>query len=290
MQQIDFTKNGGFPTTQNTFNFLQDSYRQPLLALANLLGNKVIVEGVNVGGNSVSGGWIVYNGELIKFTACANNAYVKISESLLSVEFEDGLTKAVYKVKTAICDAVSGDFAFADLVRLESYKELQTKLNNHIENAWRTGDVKEVHCTVAYYQANFDSTGLGINERVGWHYCNGNNGTWDKRDKTSICWDNRTIDPNNNYWDLLYNQLGLTVGEKKHQLTQAQLPSVEWEIKAKIQEGGGGHNGGYSEIDPNATDTNNFTTPTGLVVNVGGNDEKFSIVQPSIISLFIQKI
>lgn len=41
----------------------------------------------------------------------------------------------------------------------------------------QTGDIKEIDVSNAYLAANFDATGLGINERVGWAICNGNNGT-----------------------------------------------------------------------------------------------------------------
>ena len=38
---------------------------------------------------------------------------------------------------------------------------------------WLPGDTKEVVCTKEYLQLNFNSTGLGINERVGWAIMNG---------------------------------------------------------------------------------------------------------------------
>ena len=123
MQKIDFTKNGGFPMTQNALNFLQDGFREPLIAIASLLGDKVIVMGMEEGGSSVAEGWFVYNSELIKFNTCAIGTKVKITETLLSVEFEDGLTKAVYKIKTAVCDASVGEFDYADFVRLDTLKE-----------------------------------------------------------------------------------------------------------------------------------------------------------------------
>ncbi|MCX6210861.1 MAG: hypothetical protein NTZ59_15485 [Bacteroidetes bacterium] len=122
MQKIDLTKNGGLPLTQNLLNFLQDGFREPLIAIASLLGNKVIVMGMDEGSSSVADGWFVYNNELIKFNTCAIGTKVKITETLLSVEFEDGLTKAVYKIKTAVCDA-TGDFDYADFVRLDTLKE-----------------------------------------------------------------------------------------------------------------------------------------------------------------------
>lgn len=75
------------------------------------------------GGSSVAAGWFVYNGELIKFTASSIAAKVKITETLVSVAFEDGLTKAVYKIKTAVCDA-TGDFDYADFFRMDKLKDV----------------------------------------------------------------------------------------------------------------------------------------------------------------------
>lgn len=52
--------------------------------------------------------------------------------------------------------------------------------------AWRTGDIKEVACDAAYIAANFDGTGLGTGERVGWAICNGQNGTVNKEGRVGI--------------------------------------------------------------------------------------------------------
>lgn len=292
MKQIDFSKYGGFPLTQPTLDFLQKSFSEPLLAMAKVLGDKVIIDGINIGATSVSDGWFIYGGEIIKFNACAliNNAKVNITQPLQSVLFQDGLTKAVYKEKQGVLDANVGSFFFNEFVRLEDYLTLQTKVSDLMINTWRVGDVKEVDCTMAYFLTNFDNTGLGINERVGWAYCNGNNGTKDRRDKTSICFDDRTIDPNNGIWDTLYNQLGLTVGSKQFTITQSNLPNINLDIKGNRNEGGGGHNGGYWELDPSSTDDASKISLTGLKVNLGGSSVPINKIPPAIITLNIQKI
>jgi len=55
--------------------------------------------------------------------------------------------------------------------------ELRTVLTALVEGATLTNEVKLVDCSNAYIASNFDGTGLGINERVGWAICNGLNGT-----------------------------------------------------------------------------------------------------------------
>ncbi len=61
--------------------------------------------------------------------------------------------------------------------------EMRTVLTALVNGSILSGDVQLVDCTNAYITANFDGTGLGINERVGWAICNGNNSTrnWNGR-------------------------------------------------------------------------------------------------------------
>lgn len=50
----------------------------------------------------------------------------------------------------------------------------------------RVGDGITLRCDAAYIAANFDSTGLGINERDGWAMRNGQNGTEDWRNRVGV--------------------------------------------------------------------------------------------------------
>lgn len=61
--------------------------------------------------------------------------------------------------------------------------ELRTVLTALVDGATLSNEVKLVDCSNAYIASNFDGTGLGINERVGWAICNGANGTrnWNGR-------------------------------------------------------------------------------------------------------------
>lgn len=280
MKTIDFSKTGGFPFTQNSLDFLQTSYKELFAAIGGWYGNKTIITGMEVGGSSVAEGWFVYNNELIKFNACALATKVDINEVLTSVEFEDGLTKSVYKIKTAVCGA-TGAFDFSELVRLESYKDLQEKINDFITNAWRTYDVKQVDCPDDYITDNFNlTTGLGINERNGWAICDGRNGTRNRGGRVSVGYSVITVDPEDGVWDVLYNTIGATGGEKKHQLTTGELPRFNLTIpQGDSFTGGGGTRVGRGSVSAN-------DSPTSSI----GNDEAHENRQPFMVTLFIQKL
>lgn len=72
-----------------------------------------------------------------------------------------------------------------------------------LANDGYTGDVKEIDVSNAYLTANFDATGLGKNERLGWAICNGNNGTRNRSGRVAM-----------NYDVSNYPTLGATGGSK----------------------------------------------------------------------------
>jgi len=290
MNTIDLTKNGGFPFTQNALNFLQNSYTELFEAIARCYGNKTIVTGMEVGGSSVAEGWLVYNGEFIKFNDCALDTKVNINTTLTSVEFEDGLTKAVYYVKTASCGA-TGAFNFNELQRAVPFNE---SLKTVYDNTWLAGDIKMISCDNGYIATNFDSTGLGRLERLGWAICNGENGTANMRGRVPVGFDSNTINPADNVWDADYNRMGSVGGEKKHQLSEAELA----EHQHDTLEGNIYRKNNFSQDDvptvffsdgnPLSASTTNFTGAfkTG---KTGGN-QAHENRQPFIVTLFIQKL
>ncbi len=110
MKQIDFTKPGGFPLTQNQLGYMQTAYQEVLTALAAIGGNSstpFIVSGMEIsnptaGTYSATSGWLMYNNELIKFNASSvtgasgpSAPYVVITPSATSLTFNDGSTPNV---------------------------------------------------------------------------------------------------------------------------------------------------------------------------------------------------
>jgi len=114
MNKIDLDNIGGFPLEQDTLKFMQDSYDDMFASIAHLLGDKVILSGVQVVGGNVTDGWIVYQGEIIKFQGGALGDDVVIIDTDQSAIFEDGNARQVYKTRIATIGA-PGNFPFSDL-------------------------------------------------------------------------------------------------------------------------------------------------------------------------------
>lgn len=130
-KRIDFTYNGGFPATQYMTNFMQESYRSCFMALANIIGDKVIVQGCDVVGGQVTNGWISVGGELIQFIGgvLPGGASVVINETPASRQFDDGASHDVYFTKTATIGS-PGNFLFSDLKRVSAYRDLFDSFTN----------------------------------------------------------------------------------------------------------------------------------------------------------------
>ena len=61
-------------------------------------------------------------------------------------------------------------------ISASNHRTVEQALLDFAESQWLTGDIKEIDCTDAYIADNFDSNGIGTNERLGWAICNGYNG------------------------------------------------------------------------------------------------------------------
>ncbi len=131
-QRINFTNTGGFPFTQDTLAFMQDSYRTCLAALAELCGDKVIVAGVVVAGGNATPGWIVYNGELIPFLGGAVTTGVVVVETSQSLVFEDNIARPVLFTKVAQFGQPA-TFNFSELARLDTLKTLNQSLADLVD-------------------------------------------------------------------------------------------------------------------------------------------------------------
>lgn len=90
---------------------------------------------------------------------------------------------------------------------------VRTVLNAIADGTAQTGDVKEIDVSNSYLTANFDASGLGTNERLGWAICNGNNGTRNRGGRVSI------------QTNSTYPVLGATGGESSHTLNITEIPS-----------------------------------------------------------------
>lgn len=128
----------------------------------------------------------------------------------------------------------------------------------------QTGDIKEIDVSTAYIAANFDGTGLGTNERLGWAICNGNNGTRNRQGRVAL-----QYDPTN------YPTLGAIGGSK-----DAVLVAHNHQIATSPND-----NLGYvTAKSSSATGGTPINTSTAGESGVGKN------MQPYIVTLIIMKL
>ena len=129
----------GFPGTNKTLRFLQDAFREPLGALAQLAGNKTIITGVVVDNTNpanvvVSNGFISYNGEIIPFVGGSYANTVTIIEAFENVNYntdanDDTVLDSLpaYRTIYAMCGTGGVDiFNFSELTPLKTIKELSS--------------------------------------------------------------------------------------------------------------------------------------------------------------------
>lgn len=123
-KRIDLTKLGGFPVTQYTLDWMQDSYRSAFAALAIFIGDKVVLHGVENLAGTVSDGWVSLNGELLPFVGGLVAADCVVVETTEDRLFQDGNTKTVYYKRIVTFGAGAGSFPFADLQRIGTLKDM----------------------------------------------------------------------------------------------------------------------------------------------------------------------
>ncbi|MCZ2141067.1 MAG: hypothetical protein LC096_06695 [Bacteroidia bacterium] len=266
---IDFTKIGGLWLTQNTFEYMQAGISNVLDAIAQLVGHRAVLNGVQVVGGNVTNGWISYNGMILPFVGGTKTDHIDIETIITDEQFDDGNLKPTYTTKRLIMVSVATgtSFPFAQLIYASKIKDI------HLP-----GDIKELACDADYITANFDNTGLGINLRQGWAICNGNNGTINKKGRVSVMLDTDQTE---------FDTIGKPGGAKTHSLTEPQLPVITPQIR-------GGQNGSASggSWDNAPIDWSETGNPHGYIVNgkpFGGN-QPHNNLQPYIVTLFIQKL
>jgi hypothetical protein len=157
----------GLQFTQDTLDFMQQSYRDAFAGLSLFLGDFVIVTGVIASGGNYSNGWVAINGELLPFVGGLIAPNIIIEEIDGTEEFADGSNKNVRFIRQAK-SANTGGTPIANFVRLKSVKVLTnevaqaladianviTNVNNRVA---KSGDTM----TGALAMSNNKITGLG---------------------------------------------------------------------------------------------------------------------------------
>jgi microcystin-dependent protein len=200
-------------------------------------------------------------------------------------------------ILTNLDDAVPGGITAA------AHRSVENALLNFAkeiaEAQWLKGDIKEVDCTQQYIADNFESNGLGKNERLGWAICNGFQGlTKNRTGRVSVGYGVNGADTNG--VSIAQTNIGATIaapvigGEKNHTLVVTEMPRHRHD-SLLFSEGGvgnfaggqggtaGGDGTGLTRYTGGAGsgETNNLTTGTAVPHNN---------MQPYIVTLFIQKL
>lgn len=292
MNRIDFTQPGGFPLDQDVFGFLQLNINMAA-QLASILGPFAIVNGCEQNGTNIGNGYVVINNEILPFAGGAIQAKVIIRQNATMLNYEDGQQRPSQIERYATFgDDGATNILWANFKRntsigilsrleaLESLPERVAAIEKYLAGfqPWLKNDIKEIDCTLEYMNANFDASGLGKNERLGWAICNGNNGTRNRQGRVAVQY---------SPYEFEFSYMGQVSGEKAVSLTTEQMPAHRHAPGSNFGKGNGlsssggvavdraGSGGGYSAAEWTASE--------------GGN-QSHNNLQPYIVTLFIQKI
>lgn len=153
MNKVDFQNTGGFPLETETLDEMQNAYLL-LQAFGDLFGQKSIVQGCSVVGNTITDGVVYWDGELYQFKGGLAQTKVIVVENVVAVPFQDGFSKNVYKNRYVTFGTGIGESLWANFTRPLDVSSItarlivaETKLATIAENA-------EVNVQVDYTQTN----------------------------------------------------------------------------------------------------------------------------------------
>lgn len=150
-KRIDLTQLEGIAVTQDTLEFLQSSYRDAFGPLATVLGDFVIVSGVNDTGTHYTNGWVAINGELLPFVGGLKTSQIIIEEETGNEGYADGSNKTVYFIRRAKL-ASSGGTAVAAFTRLNTLKQIMADVlsatNSADSRVAKAGDTMTGNLTI----------------------------------------------------------------------------------------------------------------------------------------------
>ena len=268
MNLFNFLQIGGYPLETDTLDEMQKAYRI-FNALGALAGDKTIVSGCETTGGNVSDGFVYLNGELFEFVGGVEQSTVRILETTIDKEFENGETKTVLTKRVVSFASGTGAIPWADFKRAYS-----------LTNALVIDEIK-------MYAGNLGEI------PTGWYLCDGQNGTVDLRGKFIVGYNTSDTD---------YDAIGKTGGSKEVTLTEAQMPlhdhtgttSVNGEHTHKVpnEVGGSGGTDVHFRIEAqNRTDQDG--DPAGdhshtLNINDAGGDEAHENRPPYYTLAYIQ--
>lgn len=235
----------GFPGTNKTLRFIQDAFKEPLGALAQLAGEKTIITGVVVDNTdpsnvTVSDGYIVYNGEIIPFVGGVFANTVTIFEQFENVDYntdanDDTILDSLPAYRTIYAKCGTGGidiFNFSQLIRLKKLYELHP-VGSIIMWAGAIGDIP-----------------------AGWKLCDGQNGTPNLIDRF-------IVGAGGSY------NVGATGGTNNVSIAQQNLPNY-------TMSGTSSNNGSHSHSYVDGFYIENYQNGTGFSSEYVGNGKQGS--------------
>ncbi len=128
--------------------------------------------------------------------------------------------------------------------------EIRTLFTELFNRGDKSGTIKIKDCSNAYITANFDGTGLGINEELGYAICNGQNGTRNWNGKVPVA------------YGTSYSTMGATGGSKdavvvahSHSIATAPNDAIGY-VTAKTSSSTGGTAINTNSAGESGTDKN----------------------------------
>ncbi|TAG31872.1 MAG: hypothetical protein EAZ35_02150 [Sphingobacteriia bacterium] len=109
----------GFPLELDKFlKWQQESYSNPIDALAAMVGNMGIITGMlPAGNNTITSGWIFLNGEILFFEGGSVDVNFYIAETKETLVYQGGVIKEVLITKKCLFGVSDVQYAYANLKR-----------------------------------------------------------------------------------------------------------------------------------------------------------------------------
>lgn len=182
MNRVNYIQTGGFPMDTHNLDFLQNCFRL-LNSLGDLAGDKAIISGCKITGNSISNGVVYLNGEIIEFRGGTIGTNVIIKEEAVSGTFENGSFKPIEITRYLTFGSSTPEKTFVwaefkpikNLISLAQEKAEKTALKTAEDKIAELEKQKPIIGEIK--QGIFDLDNLP----EGCFHCNGQNGTPDLR-------------------------------------------------------------------------------------------------------------
>jgi hypothetical protein len=185
-------------------------------------------------------------------------------------------------------------------ISASNHRTVEQALLDFAESQWLTGDVKEIDCTNSYITDNFESNGLGKNERLGWAICNGQNGTRNRTGRVSVGYGLTSIGSAPTFPSIGTTLDNPIIGGSKDAVVVSHSHDLREDLNAVNQSGTPIQGasvpiprvvpGNWRTSDGSGDPASGAAPNTQLSVISAGSTGTDKNMQPYIVTLFIQKL